>query len=60
MGKGQIAGILQRLGCLLGAVTGASPAVEQLGAAGDLLRPLAVEGGIQVDGAAIQSLLVSF
>ena len=54
MGKGQIAGVLQGLGCLLRPMARRTPAVQQLGTAGDLLGPLAIKGGIQVNGPAIQ------
>ena len=46
MGKGNIAGILQRLGCLLRPMAGGTPAVKPLGAPGDLLGAPAVKIGI--------------
>ena len=54
VGKGQVAGILQGLGGLFRPVAGGAPTVEQLGSARDLLGPPAVEGGIQVNGPAVQ------
>ena len=54
MGKGQVAGILQCLGCLFRAVSGRAPAVQQLGPARDLLRAAAVKRGFQIDGPAVQ------
>ena len=55
MGKGQIAGILQGLGCLLRAVTGGAPAVQQLRSARNMLRSATGKSCIQGDGTAIQS-----
>lgn len=55
MGKGQIAGVLQGLGRLFRPMTRRTPAVQQLGTAGDLLGSLAIKGGIQVNGPAVQA-----
>ena len=55
MGKGQIAGILEGLGCLLGTMTGRTPAVQPLGTAGNLFGATAIERGFQCNGAAVQS-----
>ena len=54
MGKGDVAGILQRLGRLFRPVSRGAPAVKFLGTPRNLLGAGAVEGGIQIDGAAVQ------
>ena len=54
MGEGDVAGILQSLGCLLRAMALTAPAVEQLTSSGDLFRAAAVEGGVQINGSAVQ------
>ena len=55
MGKGDIAGILQSLGCLFRAMTGRTPAMQQLRPPGDLFRAGTMKRGIQVDSSTIQS-----